>query len=238
MGGAFATKSARQVDPAEPVEVLVDGERFVGRGGEKLQAALEGFGLAVTGLRVLDAGSSTGGFTECLLRRGASGVVAVDVGRAQLHERLRGDPRVEVMERTDVRDLTPERIGALVDAATADLSFISLVKVLDPLLRLVRPGGPLVLLVKPQFEAGKAEADRGRGVIADPSVWRRVIRQVIDALVERGASIMGLMVSPLRGADGNVEFFVWACSPSWAEPETLEPGRVDAVVAEASGEAG
>lgn len=238
MSGAFAAKPARQVDPAEPIEVLVDDERFVGRGGEKLRGALDDFGLDVSGMRALDAGSSTGGFTECLLRKGATQVVAVDVGRAQLHERLSRDTRVVVMERTDIRELTVERIGGPVDVATADLSFISVVKVLDPLLGLVRPGASLVLLVKPQFEAGKAEADRGRGVIADPRVWRQVLHRVIDALVEREASIMGLMLSRLRGADGNVEFFLWASSPSADPASMLDPARVDTVVAEAAGEAG
>jgi 23S rRNA (cytidine1920-2'-O)/16S rRNA (cytidine1409-2'-O)-methyltransferase len=196
----------------EPLRVLDDGPRFVSRAGEKLAAAVEGFGLAgaIAGARVLDAGASTGGFTDCLLQNGAAHVIAVDVGYGLLHERVAGDPRVEVRDRTNVRDLV---LDEPVEVVVADLSFISLRAVLPALLAAARPGAPMVLLVKPQFEATKDEADRGRGVIRDPAVWRRVLLDVEDALGDRGAAIMGAMVSPLHGADGNVEFLLHVRAP-------------------------
>ena len=184
------------MDPAEPVVILGDPPRFVGRGGEKLDAALDEFAVAVDGRRALDAGSSTGGFTDCLLQRGCASVVAVDVGRGQLHPKLRGDPRVTVRERTDIRAVDLEELGGPVDLVVGDLSFISLRTVLDPLLALVRPGGDLVLLVKPQFEVGRAEASRGKGVIRDPDVRAAALAGVRDALTGRGAVIMGEMTSP------------------------------------------
>jgi 23S rRNA (cytidine1920-2'-O)/16S rRNA (cytidine1409-2'-O)-methyltransferase len=208
--GAPAFKAARQVAPQEAVVVHGDGPRFVGRGGEKLAAALERFAVPVDGLRTLDAGASTGGFTDCLLQYGARCVVAVDVGYGQLHERLRADPRVESVERTNVRDLAPGDLGPPFDLVVADLSFISLRAVLVPLLGLAAADAHVVLLVKPQFEAGRDEAGRGRGVIRDPAVWRRVLDEVVTALQATGAAIIGVMVSPLTGADGNVEFLVHA----------------------------
>jgi 23S rRNA (cytidine1920-2'-O)/16S rRNA (cytidine1409-2'-O)-methyltransferase len=167
----------------------------------------------VTGRRALDAGASTGGFTDCLLQRGARRVVAVDVGHGQLHPKLRTDERVVVLERTNVRSLTAEAIGGPVDLVVADLSFISLRTVVNPLLSAARPGADLVLLVKPQFEAGRAEVSRGRGVIRDDAVRVRVRDEVGDMLVGACATIMGWMESPLRGADGNVEYFVHALAP-------------------------
>jgi 23S rRNA (cytidine1920-2'-O)/16S rRNA (cytidine1409-2'-O)-methyltransferase len=198
------------VAPHEAVVVRGDGPRFVGRGGDKLAAALDRFAVPVDGSRALDAGASTGGFTDCLLQYGARCVVAVDVGYGQLHERLRADPRVESVERTNVRDLVSGDLGPPFDLVVADLSFISLRTVLAPLLGQAVPGAHIVLLVKPQFEAGRDEASRGRGVIRDPEVWRRVLDEVMIALQASGAAIMGAMVSPLTGADGNVEFLVHA----------------------------
>jgi 23S rRNA (cytidine1920-2'-O)/16S rRNA (cytidine1409-2'-O)-methyltransferase len=157
---------------------------------------------------VIDVGSSTGGFTDCVLQAGATTVVAVDAGRNQLHERLRADPRVEVHERTNIRHVGPDDLGGPVSLVVADLSFISLRTVLGPVLALLRPEGRLVALLKPQFEAQPVEASRGRGVIVDPLVWRRVLGEVRDALMSHGAAMMGVMVSPITGADGNVEFLV------------------------------
>jgi 23S rRNA (cytidine1920-2'-O)/16S rRNA (cytidine1409-2'-O)-methyltransferase len=182
----------------------------VGRGGEKLDAALDRFDVPVSGRRALDAGASTGGFTDCLLQRGAAHVIAVDVGYGQLHERLRADPRVEVRERTNVRTLDRDDVAGGVDLVVADLSFISLRTVLPVLVPLVDPGGDLVLLVKPQFEAGRREASRGAGVVRDADVWRRVLEEVVRAASESGADRMALMASPLTGADGNVEFLLHA----------------------------
>jgi 23S rRNA (cytidine1920-2'-O)/16S rRNA (cytidine1409-2'-O)-methyltransferase len=161
-------------------------------------------------VRALDAGASTGGFTDCLLQRGARHVVAVDVGYGQLHERLRADERIDLRERTNVRTLNAAAIGGAVDLVVADLSFISLRTVAPALLACAAPGADLVLLVKPQFEAGRAEASRGRGVIRDPDVRARVLEEVSGALSELGAAIMGTMESPLKGADGNVELLLHA----------------------------
>jgi 23S rRNA (cytidine1920-2'-O)/16S rRNA (cytidine1409-2'-O)-methyltransferase len=219
------------VAPHEAVVVRGDGPRFVGRGGDKLAAALDRYAVPVEGSRALDAGASTGGFTDCLLQYGARHVVAVDVGYGQLHERMRADPRVESVERTNVRDLAPGDLGPPFDLVVADLSFISLRTVLAPMLGQAAPGAHVVLLVKPQFEAGRDEAARGRGVIRDPAVWRRVLDEVLIALRGAGAAIMGAMVSPLTGADGNVEFLVHA------RASTNAAERTDAPVAAAVDEA-
>jgi 23S rRNA (cytidine1920-2'-O)/16S rRNA (cytidine1409-2'-O)-methyltransferase len=212
VGGAPADKPARLVRPGEAINVLGPPPRFVGRGGEKLSAALDCFDVSVEGRRAYDLGASTGGFTDCLLQRGAISVVAVDVGYGQLHERLRSDPRVELHERTNVRDLKPGDLGEAADLLVIDLSFISLRTVLAGALALAHQGADLVALVKPQFEAGRAEASRASGVITDPAIWRRVLEEVTAALDALGAAIMGAMPSPLTGAEGNVEFLLHARS--------------------------
>ena len=232
VGGAPADKAARLVAPDEPVRVLGPPPRFVGRGGEKLDAALRRFAVDVTGRRAYDLGASTGGFTDCLLQRGAASVVALDVGYGQLHERLRADPRVEVHERTNVRDVHPGDLGDPAQVIVADLSFISLRTVLPGALRLVTPDADVVLLVKPQFEAGREEAARGKGVITDPAVWRRVLDEVTSALAGLGAAIMGAMASPLTGADGNVEFLLHARPQAPAAPPEAA-ALLDAALAEA-----
>ena len=221
VGGAPADKPARMVAAGDPIVVLGPGPRFVSRGGDKLDAALDRFAIDVTGARVLDAGASTGGFTDCLLQRGAGAVVAVDVGYGQLHERLRADPRVHNVERTNLREANLAALGAPFDAAVADLSFISLTKVLEAITDACRPGAPMVVLVKPQFEAGRVEAAKGHGVIADPAIWRRVLDEVITAWRGCGAVIMGCMVSPLLGAEGNVEFLLAAHAPVRAESRSI-----------------
>jgi 23S rRNA (cytidine1920-2'-O)/16S rRNA (cytidine1409-2'-O)-methyltransferase len=203
VAGSIADKPARQVSPAEPVELRGPKPRFVSRGGEKLEAALRSFDVDVADKRALDAGASTGGFTDCLLQRGAAHVTALDVGHGQLHERLRADERVTVVERTNIRGYQP---GEQFEIVTADLSFISLRTVAPDLLRLAQPHADLVVLIKPQFEAGRAEAAKGRGVITDSEVWRRAVNGVVSALGDAGAAMMGAMVSPIKGADGNVEF--------------------------------
>ena len=233
VGGTIAAKAARQTDASESL-VVTERPRFVGRGGSKLEAALDGFGLDPSGLRALDAGSSTGGFTDCLLQRGAASVIAVDVGTHQLHERLRADPRVDVRERTDIRSVRTEHTDGPLDVVVADLSFISVRSVAAELLALTSPSGWLVILVKPQFEAGRPEVSRGRGVISDPEIWRRCLTEAIAALIDVGASIMGAMVSPLRGADGNVEFLVHARHAGAADAIGADEvdATIDAVVAE------
>jgi len=186
--------------------VLESGPTYVSRGGQKLAAALDQFRLDLKGARALDAGASTGGFTDCLLQHGADSVVAVDVGRGQLHQKLRNDPRVTALDRTNLRVVTPQSVGGPFDVVTADLSFISLRTVADTLVALVGTEGHLLLLIKPQFEVGRREASRGKGIVRSPELWRSAVSDVIAAFERAGATMMGVMVSPLRGADGNVEF--------------------------------
>ena len=231
VGGAPADKASRLVETGEPLEVVGPPPRFVSRGGDKLDAALDHFGVDVTGRAALDAGASTGGFTSCLLARGAGTVIAVDVGFGQLHERLRSDPRVVVRERTNVRGLV---LDTPVDVVVADLSFISLRLVAPALVGAnAAPGADVVVLVKPQFEAGRAEASRGRGVVRDPVVWRRVLEEVRSALAGEGAAMMGAMVSPLTGADGNVEFLAHLRAHAHGAVRPSPIVDLDAVVAEA-----
>jgi len=210
VNGVIADKASRQVHAGDAIVFTGPRPRFVSRGGEKLDAALDAFGLDVTGLRVLDAGASTGGFTDCLLQRGAAHVVALDVGHGQLHPRIRDDARVAVLERFHIRDATPDAIGGAVQMVTADLSFISITRVLDALIGACVPGGHLVLLVKPQFEAGKVEVSRGHGVITDPTIHERVCSEVADALATRACNVVAWTDSPIHGGDGNREFLVHA----------------------------
>jgi 23S rRNA (cytidine1920-2'-O)/16S rRNA (cytidine1409-2'-O)-methyltransferase len=210
VGGAPTSKPSRLVAPEEPIQVQGPPPRFVSRGGEKLDAALDEFGIDVTDVLALDAGASTGGFTDSLLQRGAGRVIAVDVGHGQLHERLVADERVDQRDRTNIRSLDAAALGQPVDLVVADLSFISLRLVAPALLACARSGADLVLLVKPQFEATREEASKGKGVIRDEEVRQRVLDEVITVLSGLGAAIMGTMVSPLTGADGNVEYLVHA----------------------------
>lgn len=216
--GAPADKPARLVSAAEAVLVQGEPPRYVSRGGEKLAAALDAFEVSVLDRRVLDAGASTGGFSDCVLQRGATAVVSLDVGHGQLHEKVRADPRVTAIERYNVRNLDVDDIGGPVDVVVADLSFISLTVVLPALLRACRPAADLVLLVKPQFEAGRLEVSKGRGVITDPAVHERVRSTVDEALRNLGADVRGWITSPLRGADGNKEFLVHARAPEAPRP--------------------
>ncbi len=191
-------------------ELSVDsGPRFVSRGGEKLDAALDAFAIDVTGHTCADVGSSTGGFTDCLLQRGAARVYAIDVGKGILHWKLRTDPRVVVMEETNARfvESLPERIGFV----TIDASFISL-KILLPVVKRWDKGAEeqgIVALIKPQFEAGRKDVARGDGVIRDPEIHRQVLNDVLAYAVQEGFGIHGLIKSPLLGPKGNAEFLVW-----------------------------
>ena len=191
---------------ADAVIEVARGARFVSRGGEKLEHALSHFGIDVTGIVVLDAGASTGGFTDCVLQRGSPRVYAVDVGYGQLDARLRDDARVVSMERTHVRDL--ESLPEAPDIAVVDVSFISLTQVLENIARLLRPEADIVALVKPQFEAGRGEVDR-RGVVKDDRVRATVIGRVAWWCVNHGLRVRGLAQSPLLGPAGNREFFLW-----------------------------
>ncbi|RFC51002.1 MAG: 23S rRNA (cytidine1920-2'-O)/16S rRNA (cytidine1409-2'-O)-methyltransferase [Verrucomicrobia bacterium] len=196
--------------PADYDLTVEQPPRFVSRGGEKLSAALATFALNVTGAHVLDVGASTGGFTDCVLQAGAADVVCVDVGRAQLHAKLRADPRVTNLEKINARHLLPTDLPRReFDLVVMDLSFISLTSVLPAVWPCLRSGGTLVALVKPQFEAGKAEADKGRGVIRDPAVQQATLAKVRDFAVGlAGAQLIGTMDSPITGADGNREFLL------------------------------
>lgn len=222
VNGSVADKPARQVAPGDAVLVEGPPPRFVGRGAEKLDHALEVFGIEVAGLDALDIGASTGGFTDCLLQRGARHVVALDVGHGQLHERLRADPRVTNLERTNVRHAGVDDIGTPVDIIVGDLSFISLALVIPTLTRLCQPGSPMVLLVKPQFEAGRREVDRGRGIITDPAVHDRVRIEIADALEQAGCEVRNWTDSPITGADGNREFLVHAVTGTMPAPGGLD----------------
>lgn len=212
VSGAFADKASRMVGPDEPVVVL-EQKKFVSRGGDKMAHALESFAVSVEKRSVLDAGVSTGGFTDCVLQAGALRVFAVDVGRNQLHERLKSDTRVEWRDGVNVRSLTVDDMAHPCSLVVADLSFISLTKVLPALCSVVsaEEGHPLpemILLVKPQFEAGRAEVSRGRGVITDPAVHREAIRVVTDCVESLGARVAGVVESPVKGAEGNTEFLM------------------------------
>lgn len=235
VAGAPAGKPARLVSPAEAVVVQGPPPQYVSRGGGKLAAALARFAVAVDGRRALDAGASTGGFTDCLLQHGAAHVVAVDVGHGQLDARLRADPRVTVLERTNVRTLDPACVpGAPVAVVTADLSFISLTAVAPVLAGpVLAPGGDLVVLVKPQFEAGRAAVSRGRGVVRDPAVWHGAVVGAASALGAAGAAIMGAMRSPVVGPAGNVEFLLHAVAGRAATPATVVEALAAAAVDEA-----
>ncbi|HEU4515312.1 MAG TPA: TlyA family RNA methyltransferase, partial [Nocardioidaceae bacterium] len=213
VGGALATKPATGVTTDVALLVLEDPDRpdYVSRGGHKLAGALgvfEPLGLTVSGRRCLDAGASTGGFTDVLLRHGAVQVVAVDVGYGQMAWSLQQDERVDVHDRTNVRELTVEQIGGAVDVVVGDLSFISLQLVLDALLGVTAPDGDLALMVKPQFEVGKERLGKG-GVVRDPDLWAAAVVDVAAAAAARGWGVVDVARSPLPGPSGNVEFFLW-----------------------------
>jgi len=208
--GRPAMKAGQLVDAAADVQ-LSRPPRFVSRGGEKLDHALSVFGLDVAGAVALDGGASTGGCTDCLLQRGAARVYAVDGGYGQLDYRLRNDPRVAVLERTNLRDLPP--LPEPVDVATVDVAFISLTKVLPAVVRALRPGGMIVALVKPQFEAGRKEVGRG-GVVRDPQIHAAVIGRVAAWATSAGLRVRGLTASPLLGPAGNREFFLLLQKPA------------------------
>jgi 23S rRNA (cytidine1920-2'-O)/16S rRNA (cytidine1409-2'-O)-methyltransferase len=207
--GAPATNITTLVAADESLAMTGPARPFVSRGGGKLVAALDAFAIDPAGRDALDAGASTGGFTDVLLQRGARHVVALDVGSGQLAWELRTDPRVTVLEKTNVRDLRPDHLPYGPSLVTADLSFISLALVIGALVGVAADGADLVLLVKPQFEAGREEVGRG-GVVRDPHVWRRVLEQVAAAAAKEGAGPIGVIPSPVRGPAGNVEFLLHA----------------------------
>ena len=224
VNGGTVTRAGSRVGECDEL-ALKTPPRFVSRGGEKLDHALTTFGVDVEGKVAADFGASTGGFTDCLLQKGAARVYAIDVGYGQLAERLRLDPRVVVMNRTNARNL--ESLAEPVDVVTVDVSFIGLRLVLPAALRVLKDEGAVVALVKPQFEAGRGEVGRG-GVVRDPETHRRVLEGLFDSAEALGLGVVGLTASPLRGPAGNVEFFAHlkpatpAISASGAISQALE----------------
>jgi 23S rRNA (cytidine1920-2'-O)/16S rRNA (cytidine1409-2'-O)-methyltransferase len=210
VGGARVDKAGTAVAEDCALEVKGAEHPYVSRGGVKLAGALDAFGIDVAGLVALDVGASTGGFTDCLLQRGAAKVVAVDVGYGQLAHKLRVDPRVVVMERTNARTLESSAIGGAADLTVVDASFIGLGKLLDAIARCTRPGGELVALVKPQFEVGREEASRGRGVVRDDGVRRAAIGAAVGDVRAAGFEVLGECDCVIEGPKGNREAFVRA----------------------------
>jgi 23S rRNA (cytidine1920-2'-O)/16S rRNA (cytidine1409-2'-O)-methyltransferase len=214
--GQVVLKSASQVDPLADLQVE-SGPPFVSRGGEKLQAALHAFQVVATGQVCADVGASTGGFTDCLLQAGASRVYAIDVGYGILHWKLRSDPRIVSMERTNARYV--QSLPEPVSLVTIDASFISL-KVLLPVVRNWFPPryGEIIALIKPQFEAGREEASRGGGVIKDPKIHKKVVEEILGFARTERYSVQGVIQSPLKGPKGNIEFLVYMKLEGHLEP--------------------
>lgn len=200
------TKSGTLIKPDDSIALDQEEPKFVCRAGFKLEKALDAFALDVTGFVVLDAGLSTGGFTDCLLQRGAKKVYGVDVGYGQVHEKIRQDERVEVMERTNLRYL--ETVGELVDLVTLDLSFISVLKVMDAVTAVLKPTGKLIVLIKPQFEAHKDQVGK-KGIIKEEHVHKEVIERVTTGIVKHGFTLRKVTDSPITGTMGNKEFLVF-----------------------------
>jgi 23S rRNA (cytidine1920-2'-O)/16S rRNA (cytidine1409-2'-O)-methyltransferase len=226
VAGVRIAKAGELVDSDADLEVA-EKRRYVSRGGDKLAGALDTFGIDPSGWRAVDVGASTGGFTDCLLQRGASSVCAVDVGYGQLAWLLRQDERVAVFERTNIRTADPDSLGAPFDLVVVDVSFISLTTVLPHLRALMSDTGQLVALVKPQFEAGKGRVGK-RGVVRDPDVHADVLKSVLGALVRSGLAVRGMTWSPIKGPEGNIEFWAWAATRGETSP--VDP---DAIVAAA-----
>jgi 23S rRNA (cytidine1920-2'-O)/16S rRNA (cytidine1409-2'-O)-methyltransferase len=209
VNGIPATKTATQVDAQTSIVIAGDRDDFVSRGGHKLAGALDAFiDIEVTGKRCLDAGASTGGFTDVLLRRGAAHVVAVDVGYGQLAWELRQDARVSILDRTNIRHLTGEMVGEAIDLVVADLSFISLTLVLPALAEVSKPEADFVIMVKPQFEVGREKLGAG-GVVRDPALRKSAVIDVAESAYDVGLGTLGIAASPLPGPAGNVEYFLW-----------------------------
>lgn len=205
VNGQKSDKPGTPVAPDAEIEVRGNPIPFVSRGGLKLQKALDWFGVSPEGKTVIDVGASTGGFTDCLLQRGAAKVYAVDVGYGQLAWSLRNDPRVVCMERTNIRHVTPEQIGEPLDLASVDVSFISLSLVLPVVGPLLKEDGLALCLIKPQFEAGREQVGK-KGVVRDPAVHLEVLRAFLEHAEKAGFTVKGLTFSPIRGPEGNIEY--------------------------------
>ena len=216
--GAIVSKPAAQLPP--DVQLVVDsGPPYVSRGGEKLAEALRSFAIDPTGMICADAGASTGGFSDCLLQNGADRIYAIDVGKGILHWKIRQDDRVVVMEKTNARHVV--QLTEAVDLAVIDVSFISLKIILPVVHGWLKPNGQMLALIKPQFEAGRAEAAKGAGVIRDPAIHRRVLQDLLDFAPGIGLQPLGMIRSPITGPKGNVEFLVWLAAAD-AQPDAPE----------------
>ncbi len=221
MAGVVLVNEKRVEKPSElfvaDAAIRIKGDspenRYVSRGGLKLEAALNAFAIDPTGFTCIDIGSSTGGFTDCLLKHGAERVVAIDSGTNQLVWSLRTDPRVEVRENTNARDLKPEDFEVRFDLAVMDVSFISVTKILPAIIPLLKPTGKLIVLIKPQFEVGRGEVGKG-GIVREPEKHERVVAEVSDFAIGLGLRVEGLIESPILGAEGNKEFLaLYECKP-------------------------
>ena len=237
--GQREDKAGAMFDEAAPIEIHGQKLRYVSRGGLKLEKAVEHFDLKLEGKVCMDVGSSTGGFTDCMLQNGAAKVYAVDVGTNQLDWKLRSDPRVVCMEKTNIRYLLPEKLDEKPEFASIDVAFISLTKVLRPVRELLTPDGQVTALIKPQFEAGREKVGK-KGVVREKSTHLEVIRQVLTFAWTAGFDILALEFSPIKGPEGNIEYLAWLQKtdrpekeevPSWEEvraqlPEGLDPEQV------------
>ena len=208
VNGKIAAKASEKYQQEIPLEILNDAAHFVSRAAHKLDGALQFFGIDLNGRVVLDVGASTGGFTQCALEKGAAHIFAVDVGSDQLAPVLKADSRVSNLEKTDIRLLAPDQLSAVPDFAACDVSFISLRLVLPAIATLLSPEGEAVVLIKPQFEAGRSAVGRG-GLVKDPKVHLRVLQEMIETFHVNGFVIRGMTVSPIAGGDGNIEFLAW-----------------------------
>ena len=220
-------KAGSFFDVEAKIEVRGNTLRYVSRGGLKLEKAMEAFGLDLSGCVCMDIGASTGGFTDCMLQNGAAKVYAVDVGYGQFAWKLRQDPRVVCMEKTNIRYVTPDQIGEPLDFASVDVSFISMTKVLEPAKALLREGAQMVCLIKPQFEAGKDKVGK-KGVVREQSTHREVIEKVIAYARGLGFRVLHLDYSPVKGPEGNIEYLVHLANDNL--PESEETADVAAVV--------
>ena len=227
VGGQKALKAGQTVKPDDVIEVRENDNPFVSRGGLKLQKAMQTFPITLTDKVCMDVGASTGGFTDCMLQSGARKVYAIDVGYGQLAWKLRTDPRVVNLERTNFRYCTREQVPDEADFASVDVSFISLRIILPVLYELLRDGGEAVCLIKPQFEAGRENVGK-KGVVRDPDVHRDVVRSVTAFAAEAGFSVRGLTFSPIRGPEGNIEYLMFLCKAQ--DGAVIPDDEIDALV--------
>lgn len=206
--GQKIDKAGTMVKPEAEIRLLGNDLPYVSRGGLKLEKAIKEFGVSLQGKVAADIGASTGGFTDCMLQNGAIKVFAIDVGYGQLAWSLRTDERVVNMERTNVRNVTPEQLGQPVDLASIDVAFISLEKVLPAVKAMLQPAGEIVALIKPQFEAGREKVGK-KGVVRDPAVHKEVIEKIVKVMLDNRLSVLGLDYSPVKGPEGNIEYLIY-----------------------------